>query len=147
MASKVRRLFDPRIPLTRIGFVIAVCIGSGIEGTIRGRLCSPEGSTKVLYVACVLVLSILLTIMTAKRLLDVGWSRRWTFVILGPVLSDIVFGIGNANSVILKNALYPLLISYIGYLLLVVVLCGVPSQREAQREAGTAHSNTVSGNE
>lgn len=128
MTGKIQRWFDPRVPVGRIGFVIAQCVGSGIEGILRRRMWPTGDSAKVLFVVCVLTLSVVLATVTAKRLLDAGWSYRWTFAILGPALFDILFGIGSANSAFLKMAFYPLFASYVGYMLLVLVLCVVPSQ-------------------
>lgn len=123
MASKVTHLFDPRVPVGRVGFLVIQVLGSGIEGVLRNRMFPTGANTKVLFVACVLALAVILAIMTTKRLMDVGWSHRWAFVILGPVLFDILFGIGSSNSTFLKMAFYPLFVSYVGYMLLVVVLC------------------------
>jgi uncharacterized membrane protein YhaH (DUF805 family) len=128
MVGKIQRWFDPRVPVGRIAFVIAQCLGSGIEGALRRKMWPLGASTKTLFVACVLMLTLFLVTLTAKRLLDAGWSRGWTFAILGPALFDILFGTGNANSAFLKMAFYPLFVSYVGYMLLVVVLCVVPSQ-------------------
>ena len=148
MVDKLKHWFDPRVPIGRIGFALTQLIGSGIEGALRNRISPTEGNTKVLFISCVLALAALLAIVTIKRLVSIGWSRRWTLVILGPVLFDILFGIGSTNSPLLKMAFYPLLVSYIGYLLLVVVLCGMqgqsvgagqksqPSQRSSSHLAG-----------
>ena len=48
----------------------------------------------VIFAICVLVLYFLLAVLTAKRLSDIGWSRKWSLLAVGPALFDILVGSG-----------------------------------------------------
>jgi hypothetical protein len=92
-----------------------------------------EGETlKEHLVACVVVLFAVMAIATAKRLLDVGWPRWWSFLVLGPVLLDTLSGIRKADSAFLKSAAILSAVLCVGYLALVAVLV-LKKQRGIQR--------------
>lgn len=77
----------------------------------------------------------ILALLTLKRLTDVGWSWAWAVAVLGPVVLDIIVAMGNAESSIIKALVYLFMVWYIGYVLLVVVLC-IATSAEIERAGG-----------
>jgi uncharacterized membrane protein YhaH (DUF805 family) len=122
MFDLLKRWLNPTRPTDRARFTLIQVAGLIIEGFLRRWIWIEEGATRLLLVACVLLLLALLAIATAKRLLDVGWPRAWSFLILGPGLFEILTGLGRANSPFLKEAAIVSAVSFVGYLALVTVL-------------------------
>lgn len=129
LVRKFGRWLDPRIPMGRAAFLIAQFLGWGAERTVLARI-APRGiSPWLLFVLCLLLLYGALALVTVKRLADINWSRVWCLAILGPVLFDVLLvGVGDANSQFLKIAAYPIVASTVGYLVLVVLLSGMPGE-------------------
>jgi uncharacterized membrane protein YhaH (DUF805 family) len=133
MESEVKRWFDPRVPIGRIGFVTIQVIGSVIEEILRRGQLPTQAEAEIGFVMGSLALSTLLAIATVKRLRDADWSRWLTLIIIGPTLFDLSVGVGNINSLFLRKAVYPLFASYIAYILLVAVLAFTPSRSRDAR--------------
>jgi hypothetical protein len=55
--------------------------------------------------------------------------------VLGPVVLDIIVAMGNVESSIIKVLVYMFMVWYVGYILLVVVLC-IASSAEIERAGG-----------
>jgi len=138
MLTLFKRWLDVTSPAGPVGFTISQVGGFMLEGVLRHRVWTAEGATKLLWGTCLVVMFALLAIATVKRLLDVGWPRSWSVLVLGPILLDVLSGIGKAESAFLKLAAITSGVICLGYLALVVVLVF-----RKQRAAGCSPNDTT----
>lgn len=119
---------DPKSPISRYGYGI----GQFIALTLAGALLRPIDSIMLqnrsavsiglVLVGAIVVLG-LMTLLTAKRLLDVGWSQYWTLMMSGPILMNALLAIGRSNPGLLHAAFIPVgLLSVLGGALIVALL-------------------------
>jgi hypothetical protein len=122
MLNMIKRWLDPARPTDRTVFMSVQVAGMILEGFLRRWIWIAEGATRLLLVSCVLLLLALMAISTAKRLLDVGWPRGWSFLILGPALFEILTGTGTSDSAFLQDSAAVAAVIFVGYLALIIVL-------------------------
>jgi uncharacterized membrane protein YhaH (DUF805 family) len=118
----VKQWFDPKNPAGRTEFVWIQVAGLILEGHARQWVSAAYGSTRVILTVSLIAMLIVLGISAAKRLLDVGWTRRWSFLILGLILLNIQNGVGRFDTLLLKGAAIFSAVLSIGYFALVIVL-------------------------
>jgi hypothetical protein len=79
-------------------------------------------SIALVLVGAAVVLS-LMSLLAAKRLLDVGWSQYWTLMMSGPILMNALLAVGRSNPRLLRAAFIPVgLLFVLGGALIVVLL-------------------------
>jgi uncharacterized membrane protein YhaH (DUF805 family) len=110
--------FDPKLPINRntYGFAqfVVLVIASALLGQIDSVMLHNRSTASTIFVlfGAILILS-LMSILTAKRLLDVGWSRYWTFAMLGPVLMYALLAVGRSNVPLLRLVFIPVVLLFI----------------------------------
>jgi uncharacterized membrane protein YhaH (DUF805 family) len=86
-------------------------------------------SIALVLVGAAVVLS-LMSLLAAKRLLDVGWSQYWTLMMSGPILMYALLAVGRSNPGFLRAALIPvgLLLVLAGALIVALLVKPGPSR-------------------
>lgn len=137
MNRQISQLFNSDVPIGRNPFALGLIVAAILDRVVCRSLRDGGAEMHVIFAICVLVLYFLLAVLTAKRLSDIGWSRKWSLLAVGPALFDILVGIGNADSPYVKVAVYPLFALLSVYVLLAIVLVGMrgESTRPIARKA------------
>jgi uncharacterized membrane protein YhaH (DUF805 family) len=103
---------DPKSPISRneygIRQFIALVLAGALLGPIDSVMLQSRSTVSIVLVlvGATAVLS-LISLLTAKRLLDVGWSRYWTLMMLGPVLMYALLAVGRLSPGLLHAAFIP----------------------------------------
>lgn len=83
------------------------------------------------FVATVAVFG-MMYILAVKRLLDVGWSRRWALLISGPVLIYLLLALRPLSRSFFTWAILPVGLLFLAFVGLILLLFGVPSKKESE---------------
>jgi uncharacterized membrane protein YhaH (DUF805 family) len=134
--STVLRMTNPKSPISRneygIGQFVALILAGALLRPIDSVMLQnrPTSSIILVLVGAILVLS-LMSLLAAKRLLDVGWSQYWTLMMSGPTLMYALLAVGRSNPGLLRAALIPVGLLFVLGGALIVALLVMPSKSKA----------------
>jgi uncharacterized membrane protein YhaH (DUF805 family) len=103
---------DPKSPISKNQYTIAQFVALVLAGALLGPIDSimlqsrSNVSIASVLIGTTAVLS-LISLLTAKRLLDVGWSQYWTLIMFGPALMYALLAVGRSNPGLLRAAFIP----------------------------------------
>ena len=130
---------DPRLPIGRSIYFIeqffAIILAQALLKQIDSiglRGFSAPRIALTLIGACALFAA--MGIVMAKRLLDVGWSRYWTFLIFGPVLLYSLLAVGRSNAGLLRVALIPIVLLFVPCCALIAALFVRPGRNRVAED-------------
>jgi uncharacterized membrane protein YhaH (DUF805 family) len=115
---RITQWLDPRVPISRTKYLVAQLITVMLGGALLDRVDSVllQGWSAVL-IALVLTgaaaVLALMSLLTVKRLLDIGWSRRWALLMLGPVLMYSLLAIGRSNQALIRAVFFPVVLLFV----------------------------------
>ena len=121
LRNRIADWLNPKLPVSRYGYGIGQFIALMLAGALLRLIDSimlqnrSAVSIAMVLASAIVVLGVM-TLLTAKRLLDVGWSQYWTLAMSGPILMNVLLTVGRSNPELLRRALIP-----VGLLL---VVCG-----------------------
>lgn len=118
----LKRFFNPAIPEGSTVFTIVQFVGFAFERVLTRLIWTAAEPKKSLLVILVLLLFLIMANATAKRLLYVGWPRPWAFLIIGPVMLNMLAAIHREDSSLVRAAAVLSGLLYLAYLALFVVL-------------------------
>ena len=134
MNRQISQLFNSDVPIGRNPFALGLIVAAILDRVVCRSLRDGGAEMHVIFAIWrSVVLYFLLAVLTAKRLSDIGWSRKWSLLAVGPALFDILVGIGNADSPYVKVAVYPLFALLSVYVLLAIVLVEMRGGKEPGR--------------
>jgi len=103
---------DPKSPISRNAYGIAQFVALVLAGALLGPIDSimlqgrSSVSIALVLVGATAVLSVI-SLLAAKRLLDIGWSQYWTLMMFGPFLMYALLAMGRSNPGLLRAAFIP----------------------------------------
>ena len=128
LRNSIASWLDPKSPIGRneygIGQVVALMLAGALLRPIDSVMLQNRSSVSIalVLVGATVVLS-LMSLLAAKRLSDVGWSRYWTLTMLEPTLMYALLAVGRSNPGFLRAALIPVgLLLVLGGALIVALL-------------------------
>ena len=128
LRNSIASWLDPKSPIGRneygIGQFVALMLAGALLRPIDSVMLQNRSSVSIalVLVGATVVLS-LMSLLAAKRLSDVGWSRYWTLTMLGPTLMYALLAVGRFNPGFLRAALIPVgLLLVLGGALIVALL-------------------------
>jgi len=123
----VVRCVDPRCPISKKQYgvqqFVAILLACALLGPLDsiGQRGWQISAIILVFLSTSVVLGAMV-ILALKRLLDVGWSRYWSLLIIGPVLMYSLLAIGRSDTVLLRSAIIPVGILFAAGCGLIVVL-------------------------
>lgn len=128
LRNSIASWLDPKSPIGRneygIGQVVALMLAGALLRPIDSVMLQNRSSVSIalVLVGATVVLS-LMSLLAAKRLSDVGWSRYWTLTMLEPPLCTRSLQWDSSNPGFLRAALIPVgLLLVLGGALIVALL-------------------------
>lgn len=135
---RIIELLNVRKPLGRTEYGLAqlasiILLGAFLRPMdsvmLQGRSLA---SITLVLIGMVATLS-LVSLWTAKRLLDVGWSQTWALMLIGPFLMYALLAVGRSNPGLLRAAFIPVGLLFIIGCGLIAALFVKPGRETSQK--------------